>query len=80
MREDSVSVCRGCGLQQNLSEKWWQDLQLGMGSLMLGEKGWDGMGWDGRVHGRAMGPKRALQVVMRELWDDAGQGGWRAVG
>lgn len=37
-------MCRGCGLQQNLSEKWWQDLQLGMGSLMLGEKGWDGMG------------------------------------
>lgn len=73
MREDSVSVCRGCGLQQNLSEKWWQDLQLGMGSLMLGEKGWDGMGG-------CMGPKRALQVVMRELWDDAGQGGWRAVG
>ncbi len=47
MREDSVSVCRGCGLQQNLSEKWWQDLQLGMGSLTLGEKGWDGIGWDG---------------------------------
>lgn len=42
--------------------------------------GWDGMGWDGRVHGRAMGPKRAPQVVMRELWDDAGQGGWRVVG
>jgi len=41
-----------------------------------------GFGWAGygRVHGRAMGPKRALQVVMRELWDDAGQGGWRAVG
>ena len=40
--------------------------------------GWDRMGWDGM--GGCMGPKRALQVVMRELWDDAGQGGWRAVG
>ena len=50
MREDLVSVCRGCGLQQNLSEKWWQDLQLGMGSLTL-----DGMGWDGRVHGTKAG-------------------------
>ena len=52
-------MCRGCGLQQNLSEKWWQDLQLGMGSLTL-----DGMGWDGRVHGTkagsAGGDERAL--------------------
>lgn len=66
MREDSVSVCRGCGLQQNLSEKWWQDLQLGMGSLTLGEKGWDGMGWEGAWEGNgtkagsAGGDERAL--------------------
>lgn len=54
----------GFGLQQNISEEW-QDLQLGLGSLTLGEKGWDGCGvgsqeGNGTAVGSAGGDEGAL--------------------
>lgn len=54
----------GFGLQQNVSEEW-QDLQLGLGSLTVGEKGWDGCGvgsqeGNGTAVGSAGGDEGAL--------------------